>query len=96
MLSIWCAEYNMRKVPLSYLNAESKFVILGVANDVFEYKNKQYELYNPDDEDDNPRDKPSNWMHVVACVEGKVRRTAACQMIIYKHLVLLQQDVYPL
>ena len=70
---VFCAEYNMRKVPLSHLNAENKFVILGVANDVFEFKNKKYELYTPDDEDDNPRDKPSNWMHVVACVAGKVR-----------------------
>ena len=73
MLSILCAEYNMRKVQLSYLNAESKFVILGVANDVFEFKNKKYELYTPDDEDDNPRNSPANWMHVVTCVAGKVR-----------------------
>ena len=70
------AEYNMRKVPLSHLNAENKFIILGVANDSFKYKGTQYELYNRDDGDDgkdNPHDDPGNWNHVVACVEGKVR-----------------------
>ena len=67
-----CAVYNMRKVPLAHLNAENKFIILGVANDSFQFNNKTYELYVPDDSMDNPRDCPANWIHVVACVAGKV------------------------
>ena len=57
-------------VPVSELDQENTFIVTGVANDSFLSGKEWVSIFQRDDENDNPRDDPANWQHVMAVKKG--------------------------
>ena len=65
--------YFLDPVSVSDLNAKDTFVINGVANDSFFNGKEWLSIFQRDDEEDNPRDHPLNWQHVVTVRDGALQ-----------------------
>ena len=73
--AVLAAGFDYRITPVLEMNTEDSYLVDGLANDRYLQDKTWVEPYERDSPEDNPRDDPLNWQHVVAVVKGKIKRT---------------------
>jgi len=73
--TVIAAGFDFRLTSVCEMNKTDSYLVDGLANDRYLVGNKWVQPYELDYPEDNPRDDPHNWQHIIAIKKGKIMRT---------------------